>query len=36
MLVAIRVFQEIQFRKPLTAVEIDALAAISAGGMDCN
>jgi hypothetical protein len=35
-LVAVYVYQEIQFRKPLTAAEIDGLAAITAGQMDCN
>lgn len=33
-LAAIYVYQEIQFRKPLTA--IDGLAAITAGQMDCS
>lgn len=36
VLVAVHALQEIQFRKPLTAVEIDSLAAITAAGMDCN
>lgn len=31
-----QVNQEIQFRKPLTTVEVDGLAAITAGQMDCN
>ncbi|MDL2403994.1 hypothetical protein [Rhizobium mayense] len=35
-LVTIYICQEIQFRKPLTLAEIDGLAAITAGQMDCN
>jgi hypothetical protein len=35
-LAASYVYQEIQFRKPLTATEVDGLAAITAGQMDCN
>jgi hypothetical protein len=35
-LFAVYVYQEIQFRKPLTAAEIDGLAAITAGQRHCN
>ena len=35
-LVTIYIYQEIEFRKPLTIAEIDGLAAITAGQMDCG
>lgn len=36
VLIAVHAFRGIQFKKPLTAGEIDSLAAITAGQTDCN
>ena len=36
VLITVHAFQEVEFRTPLTAGEIDSLAAITAAGMGCN